>query len=137
MKAAAQYYFKTSAGSLSVVQSAFLAMILPNPIKYSTSYRQQEMTKFARKRMDRIINDMYRYHRITEEEYNEALLDLSTFLSPAPPPVNDDQERSTIEDELNDSMFNSDDNSYQGPQSIDEIQIDSSEDLDSTEPPSE
>jgi monofunctional biosynthetic peptidoglycan transglycosylase len=110
VKKAASFYFKKSPAELSVVESAFLAMLLPNPIKYSSSYKQQDLTKFARKRIDRIIRDMYQYQRINADEYGVAVNDLSHFLSPAPPPNSSDEgyENSSIENELNDSMFGND-----------------------------
>ncbi len=48
VKAAAKYYFQKSPAELSVVESAFLAMVLPNPIKYSQSYYRKELTPFAK-----------------------------------------------------------------------------------------
>lgn len=86
VKKAASYYFKKTPAELDVVESAFLAMILPNPEKYSKSYFKKELTPFARKRLDRIVGDMYKYSRINEAEYETAILKIQNFLSPAPPP---------------------------------------------------
>ena len=86
IKNAASYYFKKSPAELDVVESAFLAMILPNPEKYSRSYFKKELTPFARSRMNRIVGDMFRYNRITQAEYDVATAKIQSFLSPAPPP---------------------------------------------------
>lgn len=86
VKAAANYYFKKSPGELDVVESAFLAMVLPNPIKYSKSYYRKELTPFAKKRLGRIVEDLYRYHRITQEEYETAIGQVAYFFQPEPPP---------------------------------------------------
>lgn len=86
VKAAAQYYFKKTPAELNMVESAFLAMVLPNPIKYSQSYYRKELTSFAKNRLSRIIEDMYRYHRISEDEYNIAINQVSYFFQPQPPP---------------------------------------------------
>lgn len=86
VKAAAKYYFKKSPAELTVVESAFLAMVLPNPVKYSMSYYRKELTPFARKRLSRIVEDLYRYHRISEEEYNVAIAQVAYFFQPEPPP---------------------------------------------------
>lgn len=86
VKKAASYYFKKTPAELDVVESAFLAMILPNPEKYSKSYFKKELTPFARKRLDRIVGDMYKYNRINQAEYETAILKIQNFLSPAPPP---------------------------------------------------
>lgn len=86
VKKAAAYYFKKTPAELDVVESAFLAMVLPNPEKYSRSYFKQELTPFARKRLDRIVGDMFRYNRINQAEYDAAIAKIQNFLSPAPPP---------------------------------------------------
>lgn len=83
VKAAAQYYFKKSPAQLNVVDSAFLAMVLPNPVKYSQSFHRKEWTRFANKRLKRIIGDMYQYSRITEEEYNTAMYQVDSFFHPS------------------------------------------------------
>jgi len=83
IKAAAQHYFQKSPADLDIVESAFLAMLLPNPKKYAASYYKKELTPFASKRIIDIVNNMYQYHRINEAEYNDALLKLETFFKPA------------------------------------------------------
>lgn len=85
VKAAAKHYFKKNPSELSVVESAFLAMVLPNPVKYSMSYYRKELTPFARKRMSNIVEDMFRYHRISQEEYDVAIRQVSYFFQPEPP----------------------------------------------------
>ncbi len=72
VKQAAQFYFKKSPSQLDVIESAFLAMILPNPEKYSQSYFRKDLTKFARKRLTKIISDMYKYKKIDDSEYLAA-----------------------------------------------------------------
>ena len=83
IKAAAQHYFQKSPADLNIVESAFLAMLLPNPKKYAASYYKKELTPFASKRINEIVNNMYQYHRINDEEYNDALVKLETFFKPA------------------------------------------------------
>lgn len=82
VKQAASFYFKKSPSQLSVVESAFLAMVLPNPPKYSQSYFRKELTPFAHKRLKRIVGDMYQYGRINEDEYNLAMGEVQGFFSP-------------------------------------------------------
>lgn len=86
VKAAAKFYFDKSPASLNVVESAFLAMLLPNPVKYSQSYYRKELTSFAKKRISEIIENMYRYHRINEEEYSQAIYEFSYFFNTEPIP---------------------------------------------------
>lgn len=88
VKQAASYYFKKIPAELDVVESAFLAMVLPNPIKYSKSYFKKELTPFARKRIEGIINDMFHYSRINQTEYDLAMAKVQNFFSSAPEPNN-------------------------------------------------
>lgn len=81
VKNASAYYFKKSPAQLDIVESAFLAMVLPNPAKYSRSFFKKELTPFARKRLTRIVGDMYRYHRISQGEYEIASAKIQNFFS--------------------------------------------------------
>ncbi|MEN0060210.1 MAG: biosynthetic peptidoglycan transglycosylase [Bdellovibrio sp.] len=83
---AAKYYFKKTPAELNIVESAFLAMLLPNPVQYAKSYYRKELTPFAKSRLQRIIEDMHRYNRITQEEYDSAIYEASHFFQPPPPP---------------------------------------------------
>lgn len=84
VKSAAKFYFQKSPAELSITESAFLAMLLPNPKKYSSSFHKKELTAFAKKRMTQIVDNMYLYKRIGPEEYEQAQADLSRFLTPEP-----------------------------------------------------
>jgi monofunctional biosynthetic peptidoglycan transglycosylase len=83
VKQAAQFYFKKTPAQLNVVESAFLAMVLPNPPKYSQSYFKKELTKFAHKRIKQIVTDMYQYSRISGDEYDLAMNQVNSFFSPS------------------------------------------------------
>lgn len=83
VKAAAQFYFQKSPAELDIVESAFLAMLLPNPVKYSKSFHSKEMTPFARERVNQIVEKLFQYKRITPEEYLTATEKLATFLQPS------------------------------------------------------
>lgn len=80
VKQAAQFYFKKSASALTVHESAFLAMVLPNPEKYAQSYYRKDLTKFARKRLAQIIENMYKYNRISSDDYVIAMDSIDLFL---------------------------------------------------------
>ena len=90
IKQASQFYFKKNPAQLDAVESAFLAMILPNPEKYSQSYYRKDLTRFARNRILRIINDMYRYKSLDSDRYMSALNKLDYFLSSGQKSVNAD-----------------------------------------------
>lgn len=80
VKSAAAFYFKKSAAELDPVESAFLAMVLPNPEKYSQSYFRKDLTKFARRRLSQIITNLYKYKSLTEEQYLMSQAKLDSFL---------------------------------------------------------
>lgn len=82
IKAASQHYFKKHPRNLTVVESAFLAMLLPNPKKYAASFYRKELTPFASRRIRQIVDNMYHYKRIQEHEYSYALLELESFFRP-------------------------------------------------------
>lgn len=98
IKQAAQFYFKKHPSQLDAVESAFLAMILPNPEKYSQSYYRKDLTRFARNRILRIINDMYRYKSLGSDGYINALNKLDYFLSSGQKSVNADPLQLSDED---------------------------------------
>lgn len=89
IKAASQYYFKKSPSELSVVESAFLAFLLPSPEVYSKSFHKKQLTPFAKKRLNQIVERLHQYNRINEEEYLQAKADLEYFLSQETPVIID------------------------------------------------
>lgn len=95
IKKAAAFYFKKTPAQLDVVESAFLAMVLPNPKNYSRSYFKQQLTPFARRRIRQIVDGMYRYNRITSDDYTVAVEKINGFFNPAPPPETDTVESAT------------------------------------------
>lgn len=86
VKAAANAYFKKEPAALTVVESAFLALVLPNPIQYSKSYYKKELSPFVKKRLNDIVGNMFRYSRINQEEYDAAVYQIAYFFNPEPPP---------------------------------------------------
>ncbi|MDZ4676224.1 MAG: biosynthetic peptidoglycan transglycosylase [Oligoflexia bacterium] len=79
IKEGAQYYFKVPPSQVRPEQAAFLAFLLPNPKKYSQSFRKNELTPFARKTIKTILRKMLHGHKISEEEYNVALARVPYF----------------------------------------------------------
>lgn len=84
VKAAAQFYFKKTPAQLDLVESAYLAFLLPSPEKYSVSFFKKHLTPFARRRIRQITENMYRYQRVDAEAYSTAIARLDTFLSGGP-----------------------------------------------------
>lgn len=89
VKAAARHYFGKPASALTPVESAFLAMLLPNPKKYSRSHQTKSLTPFARRRIHRILSDMAKTGKLSAEDYAIASLEMESFLGGEPPPPKD------------------------------------------------
>lgn len=56
--AASKYYFKKKPSQLTAKEGAFLAMLLPNPKKYSSSFRDKKLSPFAKETILEILNKM-------------------------------------------------------------------------------
>jgi monofunctional biosynthetic peptidoglycan transglycosylase len=97
VKAASEFYFQKTPAELDVVESAFLAMILPNPIKYSQSFYKKELTPFASKRLRRIVDNLFQFHLIQQADYDLAVAKLENFLTNKPA-LQDGQEVMTLEE---------------------------------------
>lgn len=79
IKSAAKFYFKKSPAELNLVESAFLAMLLPSPVKYSKPFLHKSLTPFARGRIEDIIEKLHLSNRITDDEYLTAQNQLAAF----------------------------------------------------------
>jgi monofunctional biosynthetic peptidoglycan transglycosylase len=55
---ASQYYFKKIPSQLNPKEAAFLAMLLPNPKKYSASFYRKKLSPFAQKRIADILQKL-------------------------------------------------------------------------------
>ena len=93
---AAEFYFHKSPADLNLVESAFLAMLLPSPVKYSRPFLKNQLTPFAQKRIREIIENLNRYGRITSEQFGLAESELEVFN----PKVDSSAEPYTSESEL-------------------------------------
>lgn len=98
VKNAAQFYFKKAPSQLSIVESAFLTLLLPNPEIYAKSFHTKNLTPFAHKRLNQIIDRLYQYHRINENEFIAAKSDLEYFLSKKPPEILESPDEENFEE---------------------------------------
>lgn len=71
IKNASYFYFKKSPSKLNAKEGAFLAMLLPSPKRYSQSYRDRKLTKFAAEQVDKILGKLKMAKVITEDELFE------------------------------------------------------------------
>lgn len=84
IKKATQYYFKKTPSEISPEEAAFLAMVLPNPDKYSQSFYKKDLTKFARKRITKIVSSLRKFGRINEASYENSLGNIDYFFKSRP-----------------------------------------------------
>lgn len=70
---ASRFYFNKVPANLNARESAFLAMLLPSPVKYSRSFKNKSLTPFAKRIIDSILLKMRQAGYISEDEYNSQL----------------------------------------------------------------
>ncbi len=86
IKNAAQFYFKKTPSELNLAESAFLAFLLPGPEVYSKSFYKKQLTPFASRRIHEIIERLYRYKSISENDYQNGKSQVDYFLTGQEPP---------------------------------------------------
>ncbi len=77
IKRASQLYFKKSPAELTAAEGAFLAFLLPNPKKYSQSFHQKKLTKFAGRQVRVIVDRLFSFKMIDEAEHASALAEIT------------------------------------------------------------
>lgn len=65
-------YFRKPAAALSAHDAAILAFMLPNPNRYQHSIRGGELTAFAQRRVERILQRMWKTGHLSDEEYTSS-----------------------------------------------------------------
>gem|GEM_PF-1600107 len=73
VKEASLYYFSKPASELNPLEGAYLAVLLPNPKSYSSSYDNRELTPYLKKRIKKILYWRKRKGEISEEDYTYYL----------------------------------------------------------------
>ena len=76
---ASYYYFNKHPSQLSVAESAWLAFVLPNPPKYSVSFKKKTLTKFASSQVRKIITRMGQLKHINDEAVADGLHQASSL----------------------------------------------------------
>lgn len=79
IKAAARHYFAKEPSQLNVLESAFLAVLLPSPVKYSQSFKSKKLTPFMRGRVSTVAHKLVLTGRISSNEYQFAKSNLDAF----------------------------------------------------------
>lgn len=70
---ASHHYFGITPLEISAKQAAFLAMLVPSPIKYYTYFTKRFLTPFARARVGKILRVMQRMGFLEDKQYQLAL----------------------------------------------------------------
>lgn len=94
ISSASARYFGKSPLSLTAREGAFLAMLLPSPLRYSQSYRQRRLTPYARRTIHQIFEKMIRAGYLTPEAAEASRRERMVFESTVSPLPGD----STVED---------------------------------------
>jgi monofunctional biosynthetic peptidoglycan transglycosylase len=85
IKDAASAYFNKTPLQLTAKEGAFLAMLLPSPVRYARSFSDRKLTPYAQKTIDTLLKRMVSYQKLTPQE---GEVERSTPLSfENPPPV--------------------------------------------------
>jgi len=79
IRAASQYYFSKQPLNLTPLESAFLVMLLPNPKKYSISYRKKQLTPYAKQKIRQILDRMKILGKIDNYQYLVSKINLTGF----------------------------------------------------------
>jgi len=79
---ASKFYFDKTPAQVSIVEASWLAFVLPNPEKYSASFRKKELTPFARSQLRVIVERMARFKRISDAEAADALAQIESMFKP-------------------------------------------------------
>ncbi|MCK5076165.1 MAG: monofunctional biosynthetic peptidoglycan transglycosylase, partial [Calditrichia bacterium] len=75
VEAACQKYFEKSANEITTFEAARLASIIPAPLKWHPNVP----TNNLKRRTDTLLRRMYKYNKLTNIEYNNALKEFNKF----------------------------------------------------------
>ncbi len=73
ISAASRHYFNKKPKNLTPRESAFLAMLLPSPVRYSQSFKKKTLTPFASRMVHSILFKMLQGGYISIEQYYDGL----------------------------------------------------------------
>ncbi len=73
IREASEHYFNVHPSLVTAKQAAFLAMLLPSPIKYHSYFEKKMLSPWASKRIGQVLRVMNRMGFVDEDTYKEAL----------------------------------------------------------------
>ncbi len=95
IKKASQYYFQKDASQINPLEASFLVFLLPNPKKYSVSFKKKELTRFARTRIQDILYKLFAYKKIPQNEFEYYKGQLNSMWKVAPDLENEAEDYSS------------------------------------------
>ena len=69
IKAASEFYFHKDPSRLTILESAYLAHLLPNPKDYSKTFDEQRLTKYSRAKVLSICLNLWGAGKISADQY--------------------------------------------------------------------
>lgn len=69
IKQASEFYFHKKPSDLTILESAYLAHLLPNPLEYSQTFERQKLTPFSRSRILAICRTLWKLGYISAAQY--------------------------------------------------------------------
>ena len=78
------HYFGKDPADLSLLECAYLAKMLPNPVGRYRYYKNGGLDEKWRGVLERVVTKMFTRGYITEEEWKEAMADEFAFYYPTP-----------------------------------------------------
>lgn len=91
VKQAARVYFNKSPSDLTAVDSAFLAFLLPNPKKYSVSFKKKQLTPFARREIKKILGKLHSFRKLDDASYSASIAQVENMWGVAPAMEGEDE----------------------------------------------
>lgn len=71
IRKASQHYFQKSPGELTPAEGAYLISLLPNPIKYSSSFHaNKDLSRYNKSRVNRTLSLLLLQGKISQEEHD-------------------------------------------------------------------
>ncbi len=74
IKKAAAFYFNKSPSDLGVLESLYLTILLPSPVKYSQSFKEKKLTPYQKRRIKILLNRMKR-KGVVDSDYAKFLIE--------------------------------------------------------------
>ena len=84
VKQASWFYFEKPPSALDPLESLYLVILLPSPVRYSQTFFKKELSSYQRRRMRTLLGRMRRRGIVEEDEYEIYKQKLSHFFKPAP-----------------------------------------------------